>query len=81
MSKIFMIHKVEPFEVKIFNSRVSMRSEREEFSIVINGRKSAQKLLKSFFHFLSARNAVNKYKKATKIFTLNCSLWLFLNFY
>lgn len=35
----------------------------------------------SFFHFLSARNAVNKYKKATKIFTLNCSLWLFLNFY
>lgn len=44
MSKIFMIHKVEPFEVKIFNSRVSMRSEREEFSIIINGRKSAQKL-------------------------------------
>ena len=35
----------------------------------------------SFFHFLSARNAVNKYKKATKMFTLNCSLWLFLNFY
>lgn len=49
MSKIFMIHKVEPFEVKIFNSRVSMRSEREEFSIVINGRKSAQKLHEIIF--------------------------------
>lgn len=44
MSKIFTIHNVEPFEVKIFNSRVSMRSEREKFSIDIRGRKSSQKL-------------------------------------
>ena len=44
MSNIFTIHNVEPFEVKIFNSRVSMRSEREKFSIDIIGRKSSQKL-------------------------------------
>ena len=44
ISKIFVQHNVQPFEVKIFNSRVSIRSVGKEFSIDIWGRKTPQKL-------------------------------------
>lgn len=43
-SRIFIQHKVAPFEATIFNSRVSLQSVGEEFSIDISGRKAPQKL-------------------------------------
>lgn len=43
-SKIFVQHNVEPFEVKIFNSRVNIRSVGRELLIDISGRKAPQKL-------------------------------------
>ncbi|MCM1038365.1 MAG: hypothetical protein NC434_03510 [Ruminococcus sp.] len=43
-SKIFVQHSVEPFEVKIFNSRVNIRSIGKELLIDILGRKAPQKL-------------------------------------
>ncbi len=44
ISKIFVQHSVMPFEVKIYNSRVAMRSDGNEFSINISGRKTSEKL-------------------------------------
>lgn len=44
ISKIFVQHSVTPFEVKIYNSRVTIRSDGNEFSINILGRKAPKKL-------------------------------------
>lgn len=44
ISKIFIQYNVIPFEVKIFNSRVAIRSAGKEFLIDISGRKAPPKL-------------------------------------